>query len=89
MVQRTFGSQVWRLTGSEMTYSLGMVLGGLLINAWGGLKKKMNSTVFLGMIYRVLMLCLGLFPYYLLYLLFNMLIGITSPCYNALITVTI
>ena len=35
MVSRTFGSQVWRLTASEMTYSIGTVLGGLLITSWG------------------------------------------------------
>lgn len=38
MVSRTFGPEVWRLTASEMTYSLGMVLGGLLITAWGDRK---------------------------------------------------
>lgn len=40
MVSRTFGSEVWRLTASEMTYSLGMVLGGILIASWGGLKRE-------------------------------------------------
>lgn len=89
MVNRTFGPQVWRLTASEMTYSLGMVIGGLMITAWGGLKKKMNMTLFSGAIYGIIMMGLGLAPYFLLYLILNMSIGITSPCYNAPITVTI
>lgn len=28
MVSRTFGTEVWRLTMSEMTYSFGMIIGG-------------------------------------------------------------
>lgn len=89
MVSRTFGPEVWRLTVSEMTYSLGMVSGGLLIASWGGFKKKINTTLFAGAFYGILMLGLGTAPVFLVYLLWNTLIGITSPCYNAPITVTI
>lgn len=89
MVSRTFGAQVWRLTASEMTYSLGMILGGLLIASWGGFQKKLNTTMFAGAFYGALMLGLGIAPVFPLYLFFNTLIGITSPCYNAPITVTI
>lgn len=89
MVSRTFGSEVWRLTASEMTYSLGMVIGGLLITAWGGFKKKINTTILAGAFYGVLMIGLGKAPIFLIYLFCNTLIGITSPCYNAPITATI
>lgn len=89
MVSRTFGVEVWRLTASEMTYSLGMVLGGMLIASWGGFKKKMNTVVFAGTCYGVLMIGLGCAPIFLFYLICNTLIGITAPCYNAPITVTI
>lgn len=89
MVSRTFGEEVWRLTASEMTYSLGMILGGLLIASWGGFEKKLNTTMFAGAIYGGLMIGLGAMPVFLLYLLCNTLIGITAPCYNGPITVTI
>lgn len=89
MVSRTFGAEVWRLTASEMTYSLGMVLGGLLITSWGGFKKKMNTTLFAGAFYGLMMMGLGLAPRFPVYLLCNTMIGITSPCYNAPVTVTI
>lgn len=89
MVSRTFGSEVWRLTASEMTYSLGMVIGGLLITAWGGFKKRINTTILAGAFYGVLMIGLGKAPIFLVYLFCNTLIGITSPCYNAPITATI
>ena len=89
MVSRTFGREVWRLTASEMTYSLGMVLGGILIASWGGFKKRMNTTMAAGAIYGLIMIGLGNAGVFLLYLLLNTAIGVASPCYNAPITVTI
>lgn len=89
MVSRAFGGEVWRLTASEMTYSLGMTLGGLLIAWWGGSKKRMHTTLAAGGAYGLLMMGLGAAPVFLLYLVCNTLIGVTSPCYNAPITVTI
>lgn len=89
LVSRTFGTEVWRLTASEMTFSLGMILGGLLIASWGGFKNRMNTWILAGAIYGVLMLGLGVAPVFLLYLVCNMMIGVTAPCYNTPITVTI
>lgn len=89
LVNRTFGTEVWRLTASEMTYSLGMVLGGLLIASWGGFKNKINTWMLAGTVYGMLMIGLGMMPAFFLYLICNTIIGITAPCYNAPITVTI
>lgn len=89
MVSRTFGPEVWRLTASEMTYSLGMVLGGVLISTWGGFSKKLHTTLLAGAVYGALMLGLGIMPVFLGYLLCNTLIGVTAPCYNAPLTVTL
>lgn len=89
MVSRTFGPEVWRLTASEMTYSLGMVAGGLLITAWGGFEKRLKTTMLAGAVYSCIMIGLGMAPAFWLYLIFNMCIGITAPCYNAPITVSI
>lgn len=89
MVSRTFGPEVWRLTASEMTYSFGMIIGGLLIASWGGFKKKLHTTLMAGAFYGLLMIGLGAAPVFIIYLICNTLIGVTSPCYNAPITVTI
>lgn len=89
LVNRTFGPEVWRLTASEMTYSLGMVLGGLLIASWGGFKNKINTWMLAGTVYGMLMMGLGMIPAFFLYLICNTIIGITAPCYNAPIVVTI
>lgn len=72
-----------------MTYSLGMVLGGLLMTYWGGFHKKILTTLFSALCYGGLMIGLGMAPAFLIYLICNTLIGMTSPCYNTPITVTI
>lgn len=89
MVSRTFGTEVWLLTMSEMTYSFGMIIGGAIITSWGGFKKKLHTTLMAGGVYGMLMAGLGIAPVFIVYLIFNMLIGITSPCYNTPVTVHI
>lgn len=89
MVSRTFGPEVWRLTASEMTYSLGMVSGGIIMTSWGGFKKKMHTTLLAGAVYGAIMIGLGSANVFFLYLFFNAMIGITSPCYNTPITSSI
>ena len=89
LVNRTFGNEVWRLTVSEMTYSFGMTIGGLLIASWGGFQKKLNTTLLAGTCYGILMMGLGAAPVFVIYLVCNTLIGVTSPCYNSPIIVTI
>lgn len=89
MVSRTFGTEIWRLSMSEMAYSLGMIIGGAIITSWGGFKRKLNTTLVAGGLYGILMIGLGTAPVFIVYLICNMLIGVTSPCYNTPITVFI
>ena len=42
-VTRSFGDDVWRLTAIEIAFSIGMILGGLLIASWGGFRNRMNT----------------------------------------------
>lgn len=87
LISRTFGNEVWRLTMSEMSYSLGMVAGGLLITGWGGFKNKLHTTILAGGIYGLLMICIGASPVFIVYLACNAFIGVTAPCYNTPLTV--
>lgn len=86
LVSRSFGEEVWRLTCSEMTYSLGTILGGLLLAVWKGYPRRAKATLLTGTWYGMLMFGLGLAPTFGVYLLCNTLIGIASPCYNAPMT---
>lgn len=87
LVSRAFGSQVWRLTVSQMVFSLGAVLGGLIISAWGGFANRRHTIILATILYGAMMAGMGLAPTYGIYLVFNGLIGISMPCYNTPVTV--
>lgn len=89
MISRTFGDNVILLTMSEMTYSLGMILGGILITVWGGFCDKRKTVCTAAGFYGLMMIGIGTSPIFVLYLLCNTLIGITSPLYNTPLTVII
>lgn len=82
MVTRTFGSDPWYLTLNEIVFSVGSILGGVLISSWGGFRNKIH-TIGLGCLlcgtFAVLM---GLpFPF-AGYLAWMGLTGITMPMFN-------
>ncbi|MGF9768797.1 MFS transporter [Bacillus albus] len=87
MVTRSFGAEMWRLTASEMTFSAGAAAGGILIAAWGGFRNRMHTTALACALYGLLMIGLGIAPVFIVYLVFNFLIGITMPCFNTPVTV--
>lgn len=89
MVARSYGAEVWRLSASEMVFSLGAVAGGVLIAIWGGFDKRLHTIIFATIFYGILMICLGLAPNFVIYLIFNFLIGISMPCFNAPVNVLI
>lgn len=87
LISRTFGAEVWRLTISEMMFSLGAVIGGILISTWGGFRNRRYTIIFATICYGLMMIGIGFSPIYSIYLIFNFLIGISMPCYNAPVTV--
>lgn len=87
LITRTFGQEVWRLTIGEMTYSIGTILGGILISVWGGYRNRIKTTILAGTLYGLLMIGLGISPFFIMFLSFNTIIGICAPCFNTSITV--
>lgn len=79
---RTFGDDVWRLTALEIVFSVGMMAGGIVISAWGGLKNKTHTLALgcAGMGFATLMM--GVVPNFLVYLVFMMLCGVCVPIWN-------
>lgn len=79
LVARSFGEEVWRLTANEVTFFVGMVLGGLLMTSWGGFKNRLR-TIGLGCILvSVLFAGLGVVDLFPLYLVLMVLCGIPVP----------
>ncbi|GHU65921.1 MFS transporter [Spirochaetia bacterium] len=88
-VTRKFGAEVWHLTAIEMTFSIGMLLGGLLIGVWGGFKNRIYTMTFAFLFYGLGVIFLGLAANFWIYLSIFALIGITMPLFNTPATVLI
>ncbi len=81
-VTRSFGNQVWRLSAIEIAFSVGMIIGGILMASWGGFKKKIHSMVFGTAVMGIFTFALGIVPVFWIYLVFMSLIGVAMPIFN-------
>lgn len=81
-VTRVFGDDVWRLTALEVCFSVGMLVGGLAIAAWGGFKNRIYtlgaSCVAMGVFTVILGFPFLFYPYLAIMLLF----GLMMPAMN-------
>lgn len=86
-VTRSFGNDVWKLTAIEITFSIGMMLGGIVIASWGGFKNKIHSMTLATLIMGAGTFALGIIPVFWIYLIFMGFVGIAMPLYNTPATV--
>lgn len=86
-VSRTFGNDVWRLTAVEITFSAGMMVGGIIMAYWGGFKNKIHTMTMSCIIIGISTFALGVIPIFWVYLAFMILIGIAMPIFNTPSTV--
>lgn len=86
-VTRAFGNDVWRLTAIEITFSTGMILGGIIMASWGGFKNRVYSMAFSSFTSAFCIIALGIVPNFYIYLSFMGFIGIAMPIFNTPSTV--
>lgn len=86
-VTRSFGDDVWRLTAIEITFSIGMIIGGIAISSWGGFKNKIHTMTLAALIFGACTFALGVIPVFWLYLIFMGIIGVAMPMFNTPSTV--
>jgi DHA3 family macrolide efflux protein-like MFS transporter len=86
-VVRSFGDDVWRLTTIEITFSLGMMLGGLVMAYWGGFKNKVHTMTLSSLIIGICTFALGIVQIFWLYLFIMVIIGVSLPLFNTPSTV--
>jgi len=86
-VTRSFGDDVWRLTAIEIAFSLGMMLGGIVMAAWGGFKHRLHTMTLSSLIFGVCTFALGLVPVFWIYLVFMVVTGVAMPLFNTPVTV--
>jgi DHA3 family macrolide efflux protein-like MFS transporter len=79
---RNFGSEVWRLSVIEIAFSIGMLLGGILISVWGGFKRKTATMALSCAAFGSMTIGLGLAGNFSLYVALMTAIGLTVPLYN-------
>ena len=86
-VTRSFGDDVWRLTAIEIAFSIGMMVGGGVIAAWGGFENKVKTMTLASIIMGVCTFALGMIPFFWIYLVFMALFGVAMPIFNTPTTV--
>lgn len=83
MVVRTFGDgsadDSWKLMVTELSFSIGMILGGGVLAVWGGLKNRMTMIVGSSLIFGALSIALGFSTNLLVFFGIMFLFGITVP----------
>jgi DHA3 family macrolide efflux protein-like MFS transporter len=81
-VTRNFGADVWRLTAIEIAFSAGMMLGGIIIGFWGGLKNRIYSMALACLLMGIEIAALGLLDNFWFYLFAMFLSGLCLPLYS-------
>lgn len=86
-VTRTFGDDIWRLTAIEIAFSIGMMLGGLILAGWQGFRNRVYTMTMSSLAIGVFTFALGVIPVFWIYLLFMGLVGLAMPFFNTPSTV--
>ncbi|HRN29677.1 MAG TPA: MFS transporter, partial [Terrimesophilobacter sp.] len=60
MLVRSFGDEAWMLAVLEISFSVGMMLAGLLIAIWAGTKNRVAMIVITSVVFALLTLGMGL-----------------------------
>jgi DHA3 family macrolide efflux protein-like MFS transporter len=81
-VARNFGDDAWRLAAIEVEFSVGMMLGGLLIAAWGGFKNRVFTISLACVLFGVGTIGLGASPSFPIYGGVMTAMGLSIPLYN-------
>ncbi len=86
-VARSFGDDVWRLTAIEITFSVGMLLGGITMAWWGGFKNKIYTMVLASIVTGAGTLFLGIISVFWVYNIIMAIVGYAMPVLNTPATV--
>lgn len=86
-VARSFGDEVWRLTAIEVTFSIGMMAGGIFMASWGGFANKIHTMTLSCLMIGACTFALGVIPVFWVYLVFMGLVGVAMPVFNTPSTV--
>jgi DHA3 family macrolide efflux protein-like MFS transporter len=79
---RNYGEEVWRLSTIEISFSVGMIFGGILIGFWSGFKNRIYTMAAAGFLFAFEAIGLGVVHNFWVYIAIMAVAGITVPFYN-------
>ena len=79
LVERSFGSDVWRLTANEMSWTLGSLLGGMLVSLRGQFQNKIRTISLCLIAFGVAFGLLGVAGHFAVYLVIMGIAGCFMP----------
>lgn len=82
MVVRTFGPEVWKLTVNELAFSIGMMLGGAAIAAWGANRSRMGLIIGSTLVFGALSVAMGLSTNMWFFFSLMFLLGLSVPAFS-------
>lgn len=82
MVARSFGEEVWKLTVLELSFSIGMMLAGATIGAWGKRFSRIGLIVGASIGFGVLSIGMGLSSNLWVFFGFMFLTGVAVPVFS-------
>ncbi|GAA4653778.1 MFS transporter [Anaerocolumna aminovalerica] len=86
-VARSFGDDVWRLTAIEVTFSIGMMAGGIIMASWGGFKNRVHTMTLSSLVMGGCTFLLGIISFFSLYMFIMGVFGLAMPFFNTPSTV--
>ena len=89
MVERTFGSDVWRLTANEIVWTVGSLIGGIFVSLRGSFRDKVRTVAICLIGFGVCFALLGLSWDFVVFLVFMGIGGFFMPVISTAQTVHI
>lgn len=89
LVERSFGPEVWRLTVNEVSWTIGNLIGGIIVSLRGHFNDKVKAIAISLIALGIGFALLGIAPFFSLYLLIMTLVGIFMPILTTAETVMI
>ncbi|MGL6202031.1 MAG: MFS transporter [Lachnospiraceae bacterium] len=81
-VVRNYGDDYWYLSAIEVAVSAGMLVGGIIISLWGGLKNKVHTITLATTIMGICTFALGFRMPFIPYVILMVLFGLSMPFLN-------
>ncbi len=78
-----FGPETWRLSFVEVSFALGMMMGGFSIAVWEGFKNRIHTMAFALVFMGLFSIVLSITNIFWAYLLAMFIIGLSLPYYNS------